>query len=97
MREHFIHICITHTQRLPKSAHREREIAAAAAEIATSCQELKAAAKRRVSRLTHYTFHCAIIPLKGTRGHETGRAGGGGGGDAGAGARGHRIELNWVS
>lgn len=43
---------ITHTQRLPKSAHTHTNRAeiAAAAETATSCQELKAAAKRRECR-----------------------------------------------
>lgn len=65
---------ITHTQCLPKSAHDAKD----------SVQQKKKKCKTyRVSRLTHYTFHCAIIPLKAAQ-----RRGGG---------KGSWIELNWVS
>lgn len=60
---------ITHTQCLPKSAHDAKD----------SVQQKKKCKTYRVSRLTHYTFHCAIIPLKAAQRTQRGEWRGGGG------------------
>lgn len=52
-------------------------------------QQKKKCKTYRVSRLTHYTFHCAIIPLKAAQRKRKGRGRGRWGVSW--------IELNWVS